>query len=142
MTSPKGELKRDRWLGTPTRLASLQNADNMGAVLRLEEPWESHKQQLRLDAPRSMKSEDRCQQDGGTEDRCQQDGGTEMCCWSQLVPLPPLTDVQAECQGQGGSCPGSHTEDGLSWLQNGAVLTPVQHSIPEFSLAGFTESEW
>ena len=132
MTSPKGELKRDRRLGTPTRLASLQNADSMGAVPRLEEPWESHKQQLRLDPPRSMKS----------EDRYPQDGGTEMCCWSQLVPLPPLTGVQARCQGQGGSCPGSHTEDGLSWLQNGAVLTPVQHSIPEFSFAGFTESDW
>lgn len=60
MTSPKGELKRDRWLGTPTRLASLQNADNMGAVLRLEEPWESHKQQLRLDATAPLPAVDGC----------------------------------------------------------------------------------
>ena len=57
MTSPKGELKRDRRLGTPTRLASLQNADSMGAVPKLEEPWESHKQQLRLDPPRCQKSD-------------------------------------------------------------------------------------
>lgn len=33
-----------------------------------------------------------------------------MSCWSQLVSLPPLTDVHPTSQGQGGSCLGSHTE--------------------------------
>lgn len=52
-----------------------------------------------------------------------------MCCWSQLVPAPPLTDVHAASQGQGGLAQG-HTQ--RERLKNVAVLTPAQHSVLEF----------
>lgn len=56
-----------------------------------------------------------------------QDGGTGRHFGSQLVPIPPPTDVYTECQGQGGSCPGSHTE--------GQVELAAEWSCPNASPA-------
>lgn len=52
-----------------------------------------------------------------------------MCCWSQLVPAPPLTDVHAASQGQGGLAQG-HTQ--RERLQEGEA---AERSRPNASAA-------
>lgn len=92
-TSQKGELKGDRQLGPPTRLASLQGRANMGAMPRWEEPWKSHKQQLLCDPPPSMESVDGC--------------ATGWWDWDGRLKLGSRTASSDRCADK---VPGSHTK--------------------------------
>lgn len=67
----------------------------------------------------------------------------------QATLTAPLDRVETKAQGQEGSYPGSQAEWGgaggggwLSWLQNGAALSPAQRHAMGSSYAGSGKTKW